>query len=486
MIQGPSVFSASKGLHKVIEPQPGPQRLFLESAADIVVYGGAAGGGKSYALLLEAARHTRLPNYGAVIFRRTMKQVRNKGGLWDESMGLYPYLGGRPRQNILEWIFRSGSTVKFDHLQHEKDKVSWQGSQVPLIAYDELTHFTDSQFFYLLSRSRSSCGIIPYYRATCNADANSWVKVFLAPWVDKKYQGKPAKSGEIRWFIRDDDKLKWVPESTEDAMSVTFVAASVFDNKILLEQNPQYLARLRALNRVDRMRLLYGDWDIVEDGNMFMRAWFHIGGPSFPRNLRLIRYWDQAASEVKEGTDPDFTAGVLMGVEYGPDGPIPPFYVIDVRSLRGTPGQVEKFIRDTALEDKLILGAVEIWMEQEPGSSGVNNIDNYRRRILPDFVFQGDKVTGNQVERVKPLSGATEQAKIRLVAGEWNQRFINQAVAYPGKGHDDEIVAASGAYNLLALGPVASAPVAGGVRAGVQDAVRALPGMGYHDPNRIY
>ncbi|HEX7001093.1 MAG TPA: terminase family protein, partial [Trueperaceae bacterium] len=142
-----------------IRPQPGPQEAFLASSADIVVYGGAAGGGKSYALLLEPLRHiTTVPGFGAVIFRRTSVQVRNEGGLWDESEAIYGPAGLKPRESVLEWEHTpTGNTVKFAHLEHEKNVLDWQGAQIALIGFDELTHFEAKQFWYMLSRNRSTC-----------------------------------------------------------------------------------------------------------------------------------------------------------------------------------------------------------------------------------------------------------------------------------------------------------------------------------------
>lgn len=124
----------------MIKPQPGPQEDCLKSAGDIVIFGGAAGGGKSFALLMEALRHVRNPKFGAVIFRRTHKQITDEGGLWDKSGELYPLVGGKPYGKT-QWLFPSGAKITFSHLQHEKDKYSWDGSQVPLIMFDELIHF---------------------------------------------------------------------------------------------------------------------------------------------------------------------------------------------------------------------------------------------------------------------------------------------------------------------------------------------------------
>ena len=120
----------------IIESQPGPQTEFLSSHADIVVYGGAAGGGKTYGLLLESLRYIDNAHFGGVFFRRTSPQITNERGLWDEASKLYPYLHAKPNKNDLLWRFPSGAKIAFKHLQHEDTVRDWQGSQVPFIVFD--------------------------------------------------------------------------------------------------------------------------------------------------------------------------------------------------------------------------------------------------------------------------------------------------------------------------------------------------------------
>lgn len=428
----------------VIRPQAGPQEIFLSSPADIAIYGGSAGGGKTWALLLDPLRHIGNPRFGGVIFRRTSPQIRNEGGLWDESCQLYPFLGARARETVLDWQFPSGCRIKMAHLQYEADKLSWQGSQIPWIGFDELTHFTEGQFFYLLSRNRSMCGIRPCIRGTTNPDALSWVKTFLAPWLNREAKD-PAASGELRWFIRDKGQILWVPQGTPDAKSVTFVRASVFDNRKLLETNPEYLANLKALSVVDRARLLDGDWDIVPGGNMFRREWFEIVDVA-PKQCRWVRFWDLAGTEVKPGKDPDWTAGALEGMD--PHGIA---YLADMQRARLTPGEVERLVHTTAEADRSRYGDVEIVMEQEPGSSGKAVIDHYRRRVLPGFNFRGIPSTGSKEERAKPFSAYAEGQNVKLVRGAWNHDFLNEAAAFPSpEVHDDQVDAASGAFLRLA------------------------------------
>lgn len=114
---------------RIIRPQPGPQEMFSASNADIATFGGAAGGGKSWALLFEAMRYHRYPKYSAIIFRRTAPQLRGGGSLWSESFEMYSPLPCRPREHRLEWIFESGAKIQLSHLQHESDKYDHQGRQ---------------------------------------------------------------------------------------------------------------------------------------------------------------------------------------------------------------------------------------------------------------------------------------------------------------------------------------------------------------------
>ncbi|MDQ7776297.1 MAG: terminase family protein [Paracoccus aminovorans] len=124
-----------------IRPQPGPQTQFLSSPADIAIYGGGAGGGKTWALLMEPLRHSANPDFGAVFFRRTTVQIRNEGGLWDESVKLYPLIGAAPKEVTLEWKFPSGASLSMAHLEHDKTVANWQGSQIALLLFDELDAF---------------------------------------------------------------------------------------------------------------------------------------------------------------------------------------------------------------------------------------------------------------------------------------------------------------------------------------------------------
>ncbi len=353
-----------------LQPQPGPQTIFHSTPADIALYGGAAGGGKTFSLLLEPVRHSmRNPKFGGVIFRHEAVQIRNEGGLWDESVKLYAQLGAVPSQSTLKWVFphpdfpddptKKGSRMKFAGLEHDKDVLKWQGSQIAYLGFDELTHFSEHQLFYMLSRLRSTSGVKPYVRATTNPDVNSWVRKFIDWWIGEDGFAIPERSGVVRWFIRLNDTLHWF--DSKDAVhkmfghgkeiqpkSFTFIASSVYDNKILMDADPGYLANLLALPKVERMRLLAGNWNIkASAGNIFNRSQFQIVKAIPPRTGRKIRYWDRASTKPNpDNKDPDWTRGVKL--EELVDGRI---CVTHVASMRDTPGQVQSLVKNTATQD---------------------------------------------------------------------------------------------------------------------------------------
>jgi len=438
----------------LISPQEGPQTRFLSSPAQIAIYGGAAGGGKSWALLLDALREAALepvPGYGAVIFRRTSKQVTAQGGLWDESSAVYPLAGGVSNQTRLEWSWPQHRTrVRFSHMQYDKDRYAWQGAQVPFIGFDELTHFEESQFWYMVSRNRAMTGGRRRIRGTTNPDPDSWVKRLLAPWVDEDYP-RPVRSGVILRIFREDNTLHYfhpgdrIPAhiGRDDLKTLTFIAASIHDNRKLLEADPAYLANLKALPLVERERLLNGNWKIRPAGNVFKPQWFrYCARDEVPEGLEMVRRWDLAATTEDEHADPDYTAGVLMAF----DSDAGRYYVVDAIAVRETPGGVEELIRSTAERDG---PGVSVSLEQEPGSSGKSVAQRYVR-LLRGYDVHAEPSTGNKLERAKPLSAQAEGGNVTLVRGPWNDLYLNQLIAFPRAGvHDDFVDASSGAEGWL-------------------------------------
>ncbi|MFM6155591.1 MAG: terminase large subunit domain-containing protein, partial [Sphaerospermopsis kisseleviana] len=158
-----TTHSTSELVLELPQPSPGAQEMFYNTTADVCIYGGAAGSGKSYSMLLKAAKFLNVPGYGSVILRRTRPEITNEGGLWDESRNLYKHIPkSLAREYQLDWIFSTGSAISFGHAQYEKDvEDKYPGSQICHLGFDELTKFTERQFWFLFSRNRSTCGVRP-------------------------------------------------------------------------------------------------------------------------------------------------------------------------------------------------------------------------------------------------------------------------------------------------------------------------------------
>ena len=434
-----------------IRPQKGPQTKFLKCNADICIYGGAAGAGKTFAILLEPIFHLHVKHFGAVIFRRNSTMVRNQGGLWDTSMQLYssPRLKGVPKETTLEWDFPTQTTVKFAHLQYESDVLSWQGAQIPLIIFDELTHFTRSQFFYMLSRNRSTCGVKPYIRATTNPDSESWVRDFIDWWIDPETGiAIPERSGKIRYFIQLNDEIIWgeckadlhlkYPECLPK--SFTFISASIFDNQKLLAADPGYLANLHALPRVERERLLNGNWNIKPSAGLyFQKGYFEIID-AIPQTREKIRYWDRAATKKTETNDPDFTVGIKLEKDANNI-----LYITDIVRIQDSPLGVQTVIKNTAIRDGV---NVRIGIEEDPGQAGISEAEHLTR-FLQGFNVKRNRVTKDKVTRAMPVSAQAEAGNIKVLRAPWNDEFFKELENFPEGAHDDQIDSLSGSFMMI-------------------------------------
>ncbi len=439
-----------------IGPQPGPQSVFLSTPADIAIYGGAAFGGKTWALLFEALRKVQNPDFGFVIFRRTTPQIRNEGGLWDESEKMYPLVGARPRESVLEWRFPSGAKGKFAHLEQEAHKYDWQGSQIPYIGFDELTHFSWGQFTYMLSRNRSLCGVPAYVRATCNPDPDSFVARLIAWWIDQESGYPiPERSGVLRYFLVDGDELQWADTRGElgqrypdrnpdqDIKSFTFIAAKMEDNAIGMRLDPAYRGNLLALPRVDREQLLHGNWKIRPTaGEYFRRSYFSIVD-AVPREVRAARGWDLAGTSEEEGGSPSWTVGVKM--IRGVDGL---FYITHVERFLGSPHRVEESLRRLASADG---SGVTIRLPQDPGQAGKSQVQRLAQ-LLAGHTVRYRSMSGDKVTRAGGLSAQAEAGNVKLLRGPWNDTFLAELESFPGGAYDDQVDAAVEAFEEIALG----------------------------------
>lgn len=441
-----------------IKPQP-KQEVFLNNPADIVIFGGSAGGGKTWALLLEPLRHHRNGQFGAVCFRRTYPEITNEGALWDESENIYPLFGGKPVRGDLYWQFPSGAKVSFAHLQHEKNLNDYQGSQIALIMFDQMEHFTERMFFYMLSRNRSVSGIKPYLRATCNPEPG-WLADFLDWWIDDDGYANLSRAGVVRWFVRHNEQIVWADSAEElkerypllDAKSATFIPATIYDNEYLLEKDPGYLANLQALPFVERERLLGdkergGNWKIKPSaGKVFNRSWFKVA-EAVPAGGVMVRRWDFAATAKELAkNDPDYTASCLMLVSNGS------YYVMDITADRLDPAHIDSTYENLTRQDQNRATRegrryMSRW-EQEPGSAGKRESFRMTKRMA-GIDAKGKPSLLDKLIRAKPLAAQTEAGNVYIVPGMWNELFLEHMHGQPDLPHDDIMDATAGAFDDL-------------------------------------
>lgn len=395
-----------------------PQAIFLTAPVDEILYGGAAGGGKSAGLLAAALQYVEHPGYDALIVRRSYADLEKPGGLIPLSnlwlSGKADYDGHSHR-----WHFPSGATLSFGHIQNEFSVVQdYQGSAFSFIGFDELTQFAEFMYRYLFSRKRKAAGL-PFPTRVRNTSNPGGIG---HEWVKQRFI--TAANGINRMFI----------------------PAKLEDNPGLDKED--YEESLSNLDPITRAQLRHGDWDIRPEGNLFKREWFK--GRIVPESgqiIKRVRYWDLAATPLGENgnADPDWTVGLLLGMTAERL-----YFILDVVRFRGTALEVKRRMRQIAIRDGV---GVEIKIEQEGGASGKIVAQDIVRDVLAGFAAYAVPPRKGKVERSKPSQAAAERGDIYLVAGEWVDAFLDEICSFGTESdHDDQVDALSGAFEALNAG----------------------------------
>lgn len=268
-------------------------------------------------------------------------------------------------------------------------------------------------------------------------------------WVHNRFinpETRPAVRKEVIRNIAEREKIdeSMVSEAQIQHEMPRFIPSLLWDNPYLDQK--AYVASLQRLDPVTRAQLMMGDWNIRSVGNLFRKDWFELVLPArvpFDR-LRCIRYWDLAAT-AKKGSD--WTASCKLGYDKKEGY----YYILDFVLTKSVPSEVQKLFVACQKEDGPQCITV---MEQEPGSGGVNNIDNYRRKVsLPGHPFYADRVTGDKESRARPVSAAAGNGLIKIVKFPkhklWYSEVMSQLEVFPDGDHDDAVDVISGAYNFL-------------------------------------
>lgn len=383
---------------------------------------------------------------------------------------MYTGVGHPKKTPSPRWIFQSGAKISFAHLENDTAVHKWQGSQITMIGFDELTHFTKAQFFYMLSRNRSACGIRPYVRGTCNPDADSFVADLIAWWIDQDTgYAIPERSGVIRFMGRLNDEIIWgdsVEEvvrksaneiNPEDVKTFTFIASKLTDNKILMEKDPGYMANLKALATVERERLLEGNWKIRPmSGLYFRRSRVNVLDEMPDDIVKIVRAWDMAATEDRKENNPEdgpaYTAGVLLAKRR-----CGRFLVMDVINQRLSASDVQNVILNTAKADKARYKRVKIRLNQDPGQAGKAQAEQYMK-LLAGYSLSIKRETGDKVTRAEPFSAqwmgisGSNNGNVDVMLGDWNEAYFNQLESFPEGRYKDMIDASSTAFDELTTG----------------------------------
>lgn len=481
-------------------PQAGAQEIAMNCDADIVIYGGAAGSGKTHLMLLRPLLQIHDPKFNAIFFRRTGPQLSGAGSVWDEAKQLYLNFGARIRENDREVIFPSGAKLKFSHMEHEKNKLDHQGKQYTHIYFDEGTHFTQGQITYLMSRLRSGAEVKSSMFISCNPDPDSFIAKLIDWWLDDEGFPDKDKSGVIKFygsvnndiFFTDTEEemaelhpeVCWIPNPLTGEKvyvppkTITFIGGTIFDNPALISSNPNYLAELNSLPQVEKDRLLHGNWYARPEGSShFQRQWLPVVD-KVPSKIVICRAWDKASTEPSEkNSHPDYTASIKMAKDR--DG----FYYLigdfekdnyDKKDCKHNK-VYGRFRERSGKRDVLIEKQAEhdgqdciVVFSQDPGSAGVTEFtESSKKLISKGFVVKKDPMPtqSGKLTRYLPFSSAAENGLVSLVKNSFNpatlDMFFKENEAFDGERSsdyrkDDWPDSVASAFNFLASARVKS------------------------------
>jgi predicted phage terminase large subunit-like protein len=361
-------------------------------------------------MLAAAAQYVDVPGYNALILRRTFADLSKPGALIPLSMEWWGSRNDVKYDSALhQWQFPSGATISFGYLDSKNDIYQYQGAAFQFIGFDELTQFYEPWYLYLFSRKRRriELGIPTRVRSASNPGGLGH------EWVRQRFLIDGRKFGRV------------------------FVPAKLTDNPHLDQED--YQRSLENLDPITRAQLLNGDWNVIPDGELFKREYFQIVD-DYPMHSKIVRFWDFAATR---NTTSAFTAGAKLATHQGQ------YWLLDMVRFRGDPLAVENTVRLAAELDGT---NTPVYIEQEPGSGGINTISHYQRNILRGYNVNPYRPDRDKVSRAGPLSSAARAGNLFLVRGNWINTWLEEALAFP-HAFKDQIDATSGAFTVLNLAP---------------------------------
>lgn len=421
--------------NKYIPCRPSPKQTeFLLAEEKEVFYGGAARGGKSFAMLMGALMYVDDPDYSVLILRKTLTDLMQPKALIRTANLWLSGTDAKYNGTTHIWTFPSGATMTFRYLENEGDEYNYKGTAFQYIAFDELTQFSEDAYSFLFrSLERKANSKIPLrIRSASNPGdkGHNWVKQRFIP---PSKPMDPAKMDEYKLSLeRYHEMMK--------SQSRRFIPARLEDNPYIDQK--EYVDSLGRLDSVRREQQWHGDWDIAEEGGMFKRQKFKYIDAA-PEGCKWVRYWDMASTEKTEKNKPCWTAGVLMGTKEGI------FYIADIVRKQLNPTERDELQGGTAALDGR---QVVIAEEEEGGSSGKSVSSYHSRGIFQGYTYNPIRSTGSKIDRARPFASAVNNGNVYLVRAEWNYEFISECEAFPMGADKDQVDAASGSFNALTEG----------------------------------
>lgn len=478
----------------LFRPASKKQEMFIQSTAFRTVYGGSAGGGKTYMGLMRFLLYVNDPRFIGFVLRKNATDLKGAGGAFDEALEMFKKYDPKMThtKQPMEIKFSNGAKIFFTGLNDEKGMKSLQGKQISGLMLDEATHFTEEEITWAESRLRTKANMVPNIWLTCNPDMDSviftWINDFylypkntIIDGEDVGGRANPDKDGVVRYYLKVGNDTKWADdpqklidehghkfpkdkktgETTARPKSFTFISATCLDNPPLLEANPDYVSTLAALPRITRERLLYGNWLAREEGaGYFKRDWCEIIY-KLPDNIkRRGRAWDIAATLKTEGNpDPDYTAGVQLSKTS--DG----YYIIEnVKRDRKRIMEVLEWIGNVALEDYEYSDLpVETYIPQDPAASGKYTSQQWVNTLATRGVSAKRipvATTKSKLTRFLPFAAVAEAGLVKVLSDrdlpeeeKWNDMFFDELESFTGERsrlHDDMVDATSDIFSKMA------------------------------------
>jgi phage terminase large subunit-like protein len=427
------------------EPQPGPQSDFITSEAEIRIYAGAMGTGKTYALLLDwLIKGAAVDGANGLVCRKNSADITIRGGLWDESKKVFARTGGHERGGAnMDWEWSAtGSTLSFRHLK-EDSVTRKKGPGFSWVGIEEADECEMDTILWLLQRMRSAAGIRPMLAMTTNPNPfhplRTWVDWYIEDRADGRGLLDPSKSGIVRYTMAHTATGRRVFADTAEqcaslaegepagAMTYTVISSVLEDNAILEAADPNYRGKFSQMSPSERAKNLDADWNAKpETGGMLRKSrWTPVEAPLGPI-VRRVRGWDKAGTRPSKVTpNPDFTAGPLMLWDDAGR-----FYLAGLEVCREEPAEVLRLQRNTAALDGPAVDQVSF---TDPGAAGKEAAMSTRRNFESSprcgrvsFYPTGNKLN-QKVLNAQALSQALEQGRGYILVGPWMDQPYSDA-----------------------------------------------------------